>query len=511
MHFFNTTDKKLLLVLALYLALGVILLGYYQHQINPDGVGYIQTAEKYLGGDIYNALNAYWGPLFSWLLIPFLSFNQNPAFALLSSKILSLIIGFITLIGVRQLSYRFEMDESLRTAILLIMVPVLIYFAYSVITPDLLTTCILIFYFSIIFNPKYPDNLSNGFFCGFLGALAFLGKSYMFPFFIVQFFILNLLHYLGEYPRVKVTRNMGLGFLVFLLISGVWIGLISSKEDKLTFGTSGEYNHALVGPESSGFPQFSQGLSAPGEINQEKALKGWSPFDSWGNFTYQLTLIWNNFWHTISIFQFFSFLSVLIIICSLLLLFPPLSKYTSSNQATLFILVTILIYSAGYLPVLVEDRYLWPVYILLIMLGGFLISLSFKKLEIQHLNILKGVVLIIFAASFVFMPINFLSTNLNTGEDIYSLSNILKSDYGVNGNIATNDRLIDTQYLSFYLNTSFFGQSRKGIPDQELEGQLVKYGINYYFVWGSSSPYLTGYTEITGVNIRGLKIYRKNS
>lgn len=516
MRLFNTIDKRLAIILVLYLALALTLLGYYQYQINPDGVGYIQTAEKYLSGDFYGAVNAYWGPLLSWLLIPFLYFNQNPAYALYSAKILSIIIGFFTLIGVRQLSYRFELNETVRTTILLVTIPVLLYFSLSVITPDLLVACIMVYYLSIIFNPKYPDKISNGLLCGALGAVAFFAKSFLFPFFIVQFLVLNLLHYhyRSDSPRIKITRNMLMGFLVFLLISGVWIGLISSKEANLTFGTSGEYNQALVGPESNGFPQFHQGLSAPGEIDQQKALKQWSPFESWSNFTFQIRLIWNNLWQTLSIYQYFSCLSVLIIICSLLILIRPFKKFASrgNREIIIFSLITLLIYSGGYLPVLVEDRYLWPMYLLLILMGGFIISLIFKNLpsKSNHLNLLKGVILILFAISFILMPVNSLHTNLGTGKDIYALGETLKTQYGVQGNIATNDRLINTQFLSFYLNTTSFGQSKKDISDAELQLQLEKYNIDYYFVWGNSAPHLVGYTEITEDKIRDLRIYKRN-
>lgn len=516
MRYFNTIDKRLALILVLYLAIAFVLLGYYQYQINPDGVGYIHTAEKYLSGDFYGAVNAYWGPLLSWLLIPFLYFNQNPSHALYSTKILSLIIGFFTLIGVRQLSYRFKLDEAVRTTVLLMMVPVLIYFALSVTTPDLLVNCILVFYLSIIFNPKYPDKASSAAFCGVLGTLAFFAKSFIFPFFMAQFLIINLLHYhyRGDYPKLKITKNILLGFLVFLLVSSVWIGLISSKGGELTFGTSGTFNHALVGPESSGFPQFYQGLSAPGEIDPQEALKKWSPFESWGNFTYQLRLVWNNFWQTISIYQYFSFLSVLIIICSLLILIRPFKKFTSKNsrKIIIFALVTLLIYSGGYLPVLVEDRYLWPMYVLLILMGGLLINSLFENLpkKPNHVKLLKGVILVLFAYSFIIMPINSLQTNLNTGKDVYELTETLKAQYGIHGNIATNDRLIDTQYLSFYLNTTSFGQSKKDISEEELQLQLEKYSIDYYFVWGNSTPNLVGYREITGDKIKDLKVYKRN-
>ncbi len=165
------------------------------------------------------------------------------------------------------------------------------------------------------------------------------------------------------------------------------------------------------------------------------------------------------------------------------------------------------------MPVLVEDRYLWPMYLLLILLGSFLVGLIFKNLPAKkshHVNLLKGVILILFYISFILMPVNSLHTNLGTGKDIYALGETLKTQHGVQGNIATNDRLIDTQFLSFYLNTTSFGQSKKDISDEELQLQLEKYNIDYYFVWGNSVPHLIGYTEITGDKIRELRIYKRN-
>ena len=82
------------LILIIYVTIGLFLLVYYQYQINPDGVGYIHIAEEYMGGNFYGSVNAYWGPLLSWLLMPFLYFNQSPTSALYSTKLLSLIVGF---------------------------------------------------------------------------------------------------------------------------------------------------------------------------------------------------------------------------------------------------------------------------------------------------------------------------------------------------------------------------------------------------------------------------------
>lgn len=83
------------LFLFIYLSLGVYLLNYYQYSIGIDGISYVNISKLYLFGDFTNAINGYWGPLFSWMLVPFLKiFGSTPDNALYASKLLSLIIGF---------------------------------------------------------------------------------------------------------------------------------------------------------------------------------------------------------------------------------------------------------------------------------------------------------------------------------------------------------------------------------------------------------------------------------
>lgn len=68
----------LIFILIIYLILGLFLLNFYQYILNSDGISYISIAQKYMIGDFNNAINGYWGPLFSWLMIPFLYFSLNP-------------------------------------------------------------------------------------------------------------------------------------------------------------------------------------------------------------------------------------------------------------------------------------------------------------------------------------------------------------------------------------------------------------------------------------------------
>jgi hypothetical protein len=47
--------------------------------ISPDGINYLDIASAYLRGDWNHAVNAYWSPLFSWLLaLCFWVFRPSP-------------------------------------------------------------------------------------------------------------------------------------------------------------------------------------------------------------------------------------------------------------------------------------------------------------------------------------------------------------------------------------------------------------------------------------------------
>src|SRR4030042_2557729 len=48
---------------------------------NIDLLSYISLSQRYLHGSLRDAVNAYWSPLFSWLLLPFLLLPVEPVIA----------------------------------------------------------------------------------------------------------------------------------------------------------------------------------------------------------------------------------------------------------------------------------------------------------------------------------------------------------------------------------------------------------------------------------------------
>ena len=208
------------LILLGYGGLGLYFLQFNRYGITPDGISYISIAQKYLDGNFGDAVNGYWGPLLSWLLVPVLALGVPPV---LAPKLVLLVTGMMTIVGARLLSYRFDMSESVRTILLVSLIPVTCYFALFRMTPDLLIATTLLFYLAFIFDSAYRTHAGYGWRCGVVGGLSFFAKSFGFPFFLVHFLIFNGLHYVnGRTPLEKrtVLRNGVSGLVVFCMLSG---------------------------------------------------------------------------------------------------------------------------------------------------------------------------------------------------------------------------------------------------------------------------------------------------
>jgi hypothetical protein len=512
-------NLDLILVIIIYFIIGILLINHYQYIINSDGISYISIAKNYLNGNFADAVNGYWGPLFSWLLTPFLFFGSTPLYALYSTKVLSLIVGFFTIIGVKLLISRFEMEKSTKTIILFALIPIVLFFSLNLITPDLLVTCILIYYLYFIFSPEYSSKLLNGFLCGLLGSLAYVSKSYALFFFLAHFILFNLFYYfknITKDEKRKILKNLFLGLIVFFIISGAWICLISVKYGEMTIGTTGSYNQALISPQLQGQqPMYYQGLLKPSNKNAVSAwedpsylkMESWSPFESWDYFKYQINLILQNIFNILYSIESFSLLSILIIIGSLLFIIKSSSISLPKNKIS-YLLITIILYSAGYSLILVEPRYLWFICILLLLMGVYLINLSSEN----HLfnNSMKNILVIFLVFSFITTPLIGLSAEYNAGKNIYHISETLKINYNIHGNIASNDQWQITTYLVYYTEGKYYGQTKENTNYNDLKKELKDNNIDYYLVWGNSNEnvYLShDFKEVTNGNIDYLKIY----
>lgn len=510
------------LCLALYLVLGIYLLKYYQYDpVSRDLISLMSIAKIYAAGDLSNAVNGYWGPMFSWLLVPMIYLNPTPQFTLLSTKILSMAIGFFTLIGIGLLSSRFKLSTNIRVGILFTSVFIVLYYAFGFNPVDLLLACFLIYYLYLIYNDNYSITWYSGLFCGILGGLAYLTKSFALPFFLGTFILFNLLHYFKDRKLGKgILKNMFLGLAVFFIISGVWSGAISEKYGYLTFGTSGEYNFEEIGPvqQGSGSPiwhgfiePFNEKATSAWEDPTYLKVSSWSPLESWGSFKHELGIISGNIMKITTFLNEFSYFSLLIIIFSLIFMIWQFKNSILKDHRIIFPFITLTVFIGLYVLIFVEFRYFYLVYFLLMLMGGYLLQLLFKKpyctMEI------KSILLTVFIVSLIIMPLTGLMQHKDGGKNIYDLANTVNGQYHIQGNIASNDGYMASMYMAYLWNSHYYGTSLKNwetSSDSELENDLQAYDIDYYLYWGDSnynSDVLVKYREITGGKIKDLKIY----
>lgn len=310
-------------------------------------------------------------------------------------------------------------------------------------------------------------------------------------------------------------KNFLLGLMVFFMISGTWIALISDKYSELTIGSAGKYNYELVGPESQGHALYYQGLIKPPNNSAISSwedpsyfnMESWSPLSSWNNLEYQLKLIWSNFLNIINILTKYSIFSILILIVSIIFIIKTPSK--TFKKKVIYLLVTILLYSGLYSFILVENRYLWLVYLLIMMIGIIMINCYYKLDKLNSLG--RYILLILLITSFVISPVQILASNLNFEKNIYDVSRILHDD-DVSGRIASNEKWEITLLLVYFLNSKYYGTTINNNDINSVNNQLMTNEIDYYLVWDDNNDYQSlDYKEITDDRIPGLKIYSRTN
>jgi hypothetical protein len=301
--------------------------------------------------------------------------------------------------------------------------------------------------------------------------------------------------------------------VIFSLISVGWVALLSLKYGYITAGTSGPYNHAILGPKSAGQLMDYKGLLDPPnptaisvwEDVTYQRIPDWGVFDSPGTLKHQLEIAFKNTQSLIAILNQFSVFSLILLIVAAFYLLKQGQRMFSDN--IFYLMVCIAILWSGYLLLLVEGRYIWLSNILILIIGARLLDLLFQKYSLFRVS--RAILVGFFAASFAFAPIQTLYYRRDTGKDIYDLSNRL-SDLQLQGRIASNANWGKTLHLSFYNDWKYYGVKGR-LSSSELRTEFENKMINYYFVWEPSTDntiLVERFEEITGGRIAGLKIYR---
>ena len=355
-----------ILVTLAYLVGFVIFLPRYSHQINPDAINYIHMAQAYVRGDIANALNGCWSPLFAWLLVPFVA---NGADILWAAKIVTGIGGLAFTLAGGLLFRRFGLSPLAATAATAALAGLALTCAMLVIAPDILVSALLALYLALTLSPTVISRPRGALVCGLVAGIAFLTKAFALPFTLVHFTgVCALLvcrdgHRAPCAPAVRALAWFALGLA---LLTGPWIGMLSWRYGHFTVATSAGYNHRLVAP---GYTEGHQliGLRPVGGYPDDMSLAAkqppsWSPFDGPQSALHQVRVIARGtrwFWRMLDDWQADGLFRIALIVGCLAAVLLGLRSGTGQRQV--WAVGTIAVYVLGHSTVNAdEDRYYWP-------------------------------------------------------------------------------------------------------------------------------------------------------
>lgn len=450
--------SSLLVPLAVFLIAAGLLIPFYRYGLGPDGISYLSIAQQYVAGYWKEAVNAYWGPLYSWLIVPLLLVRIP---VLLAGKLIQVAAGVLALFALWRMARRFDMSESLARVFLWIAAAMVLAFAMQANTADLIVTALLLLYVTVVVDPQYPSFRYAGAFCGFLGGFAYLAKGYAFFFFVVHFLVVSILHCWTRKAgpeRARILLQFFAGSVIFCVISFGWMVVLRAKYHRWMLGTTGEYNFRLVGPESTGYPHLRHLMppNSPHAITswQDPSLASlltWNPLASSSNLKHQIKLITIN---TKDIFRYCEyatlFFPALVLAYIVLCLNSP-----ARSREWIYLLFTIVLFAGGYVLITIEDRYLWLIYFLILWIAFR--SLDLLLIDARLSKPAYKLLLSVIVVSFLLSPVITLHSHFREDRNLYQWSKDIKASVNIKGRLASCADWERSAYVAFVLGAPYYG------------------------------------------------------
>jgi len=215
-----------------------------RYAMNPDGMSYLDMADRLRQHDAGTWLHPYWSPLYPGLLA--LTFKLIPPDAATKfplAHLLNCLIGLASLAAFTFFLMQWPRLRGDSRPVVLFGYACFLWCSIEVIglqtvSPDLLVSALLFLAGGLVCSMSGPGDRkrSTAVWLGIVLALAFLTKAVM----LVLGAALLLLLWLARARR----RDIALAALVFALLAGVHIGFLSARLGKFSFSESGRLNYA---------------------------------------------------------------------------------------------------------------------------------------------------------------------------------------------------------------------------------------------------------------------------
>jgi hypothetical protein len=268
------------------------------HLLNTDGVAYMRLAQYWATGETSLMISGYWGPLFSWIMVPWLWLGMEP---LPAARWAMGVSGVWFWLGAVRLAGAAGLEAPWVRAVAWVSIPVIVGWSVEAIVPDLLLGGCVVMASAEWLAKDWGSSRRRQIACGLAWALAYTAKAIALP---LGMLVLGLgwllLWRRGE--GASGARAWGISSAVLLLAAAPWIVTLSINYGRPTFSTSAKIAHAVVGPQDRErshpygrlFQTPEAGRVTVWEDPSRMEYATWSPFASRAYFEHQCRLVLRN-------------------------------------------------------------------------------------------------------------------------------------------------------------------------------------------------------------------------
>jgi len=475
----------IIIVSVLFAAICLCLIPWYQYFVNPDALSYFSIAREYATGAFGAAINDYWGPLFSILLVPAVWCGVD---LVVASKILITTLCLAVIITTYVFLIKRKVPPFVASLGAFVLAVLLVTWAtYEAVTPDILLALLVLLWAVVLLGFLKKPTLKNIILLAVIGALLYFTKGFGFYLFIGVMGILGLYKaYRGRRALFKTLKPYLLVALFFIILVTPFIVAISIKTERFTINTAGEFNLRLVGPaQGNVYPHNYLGPLTPHNPQAITAwetpdvytasMPTWSILGSKANFSYYInTIVIKNVQTTITAFYGFG---ALVVAGFLWLLVGSLSKRTllRSEYRVMALISSIML--AGYVLVYAEQRYIIAIAIFGTIASTLALSQLLKAKILGRVQIIVLVLLVV--ASLTFPLVNSLITNRDEHKQQYVAASMAAPLLPKRANIISND--FQSYQLCYFDSLRCYGVlTLAGRDPVTYASQLKAAGVQFY-------------------------------
>jgi hypothetical protein len=230
--------------------------------MNPDGISYLDVGDAYWRGDFHNAINAYWSPLYSWILGLFLrvlspsAYWEYPVAHLVNFLIYVAAIASFEFLISAFVACKKQQDAQTADAsnvtlsdwawrvlgYSIFIWSSLVLIGMRFVTPDMCVAAFVYLAAGLVLRVGSGAATRSTFvLLGIVLGFAYFAKAVMFP---LAFVFLGVTLFSNGHVRRTAPRVL-LSALIFLAIASPFVTALSKAKGRLTFGDSGRWNYVV--------------------------------------------------------------------------------------------------------------------------------------------------------------------------------------------------------------------------------------------------------------------------